>query len=566
MTTDSGVIPLKNFYAKRGLRTYCSEVLTLIISAFVLSLAFPGFVTETGWGWIAFFALIPVFAVIRNTSWKAVWAYGFLFGVAFYCFFNYWLPGFHPGAIYIVTIIKGGEMIFLFLALKLAYTAFRRHAFIAQGFIWASYAYLSQNWFAGYPYGTICYALYDYLPLIQIADITGIWGIIIMMILPQGWAGWYLGSLFTGEAEKPLSYVKKSLVYIIIYVLLFIAWLVYGLASLSAQEERVPDRTWRVATIQHNHDSWEGGYQTYLRNFNNLRRLSLEAIRENPDIVVWSETAFIPSVDWHMNYSYEGAGNTIGNEQTAELVRRFVEFGEELGKPLLTGNPRGVLKDETKPPIDSETGELNREDYNTVILFDDGMIKQSYAKQHLVPFTEHFPYQKQLPWLYDILVSLDYNWWLQGDEPVVFESDGVRFSTPICYEDVFGNLNAEFVREGADLIVNMTNDRWSGCAEAAFQHAAIATFRSVETRKTMVRSTNSGYTCMILPTGEIVDPVEQFRMTWHIYDVPIYETKSDAGFTFYVRHTDLFAYVSIALASVMLGLGAGLIAYRKVHK
>ena len=112
----------------------------------------------------------------------------------------------------------------------------------------------------------------------------------------------------------------------------------------------------------------------------------------------------------------------------------------------------------------------------------------------------------------------------------------------------------------------MTNDRWSGCAEAAFQHAAIATFRSVETRKTMVRSTNSGYTCMILPTGEIVDPVEQFRMTWHIYDVPVYGTDSDADFTFYVRHTDLFAYVSIALASLTLASGAVLIVYRKVHK
>ena len=176
---------MKNFYVRRGLRTYCSEVLVLIISAFILSLAFPGFVTSSGWGWIAFFALIPVFAVIRNTSYKAVWAYGFLFGVTFYCFFNYWLPGFHPGAIYIVTIIKGGEMLLLFLALKVAASAFEGFAFIPQAFIWAAYAYLSQNWFAGYPYGTICYALYEYLPLIQIADITGIWGIIIMMILAK---------------------------------------------------------------------------------------------------------------------------------------------------------------------------------------------------------------------------------------------------------------------------------------------------------------------------------------------------------------------------------------------
>ena len=455
----------------------------------------------------------------------------------------------------------------LFPALKIAASAFKRYAFIPQAFIWAAYAYLSQNWFAGYPYGTICYALYEYLPLIQIADITGIWAIIIMMILPQAWLGYYFAGVFSGSDANILHYSKKSIAFIVVYAVFFALWFGYGIVSIKAQEERVPDRYWKVATIQHNHDSWEGGYQTYLQNFNNLRRLSLEALRYDPDIVVWSETAFVPSVWWHMNYSYEGVGNTIGNSETAELVRRFVSFAEELGKPLLTGNPRGVLKDESKPPIDPVTGELNRTDYNTVILFDDGTIKQSYAKQHLVPFTEHFPYKDSMPWLYDILVSLDFNWWEKGDEPVVFDSDGVKFSTPICYEDVFGDISADFVRNGADLIINMTNDRWSGCAEAATQHAAIATFRSVETRKTMVRSTNSGYTCMILPTGEIVDPVEQFKMTYHIYDVPVYETKSADDLTFYVKHTDLFAYISIGIAALSVVSGLCMIVYgRFSHK
>ena len=121
---------------------------------------------------------------------------------------------------------------------------------------------------------------------------------------------------------------------------------------------------------------------------------------------------------------------------------------------------------------------------------------------------------------------------------------------------------AEFVKNGADVIVNMTNDRWSGSADAAFQHATIAVFRSVETRKTMVRSTNSGQTCMILPTGELIDPVEQFKMTYHIYDVPVYESAT-YGHTFYVEHTDILAYSSIAASAAALVIGALLMIMRR---
>ena len=100
--------------SRRSLRTVCSEVLVLLASAFLLSIAFPGFMSANGIGFLALIALIPVFAVIRNTTWSLVWLYGFFFGFAYYIFFNYWLKGFHALAILLVPIIKGGEMVFLF--------------------------------------------------------------------------------------------------------------------------------------------------------------------------------------------------------------------------------------------------------------------------------------------------------------------------------------------------------------------------------------------------------------------------------------------------------------------
>lgn len=534
----------------RSLRTVCSEVLVLLVSAFVLSMAFPGFMTAAGIGFIALVALIPVFMVIKNTTFKCVWFYGFLFGMCYYFFFNYWLKGFHPLAILIAPIIKGFEMMLLFLALKAAVFFFPKKGYLLQPLIWTAYAYLAESWFAGYPYGNIVYALYRYRVLIQIADITGVWGILFLMVLPQAFVGNFLLGKLRNASFSIKAYLRKEIVFELIYALLVIASIIYGCIRLSYWTDRPADKTWRVATVQHNHDSWKGGYETYRQNFNNLRRSTLESISANPDIVVWSETAFVPSVSWHMNYYKEGSGW----EDIANLTREFVSFGEELPVPLLTGNPKGVIDDETKPAYDEE-GNQNRVDYNTVILFDDGKIVEEYAKQHLVPFTEHFPYQKQMPWLYNLLLANDYNWWETGTEQVVFDLDGIKFSTPICYEDSFGNLNAQFVANGADVIVNMTNDNWSKKTAAEWQHAAIAAYRSIETRKSMVRGTNSGITCLITPDGKIHDPMVPFTRGWHLYEVPVY-THENYSDTFFVKHYDLFAFIAIYSSIGVLIAGA----------
>lgn len=537
---------MNNFNRERSLRTLCSEVLVLLASAFVLAASFPGFLTDDGIAPLVFVALIPVFMVIRNTTWRCVWFHGFLFGLVYYFFFNYWLKGFHALAIVIAPVIKGGEMLLLFLALKAIDEAFPKKGYILKGAVWAAYAYLAENWFAGYPYGNIVYALYPFPVLYQIADITGIWGIICLMVFPQAAAADYLYPWVMGKRESFRLWLKSNLIPLIIWALLSMASIIYGIFSLAYWEDRIPSSTMRVACVQHNHDSWKGGYNTYRSNFNNLKRYTTESLVTDPDLVIWSETAFVPSVAWHTTYDAKG---TVW-EDIHDLTIDFVEYAESIGVPLLTGNPKSVIADPSLPPYD-EDGNKNSVEYNTVILFQDGEIKGEYIKQHLVPFTEHFPYEKQLPWLYNLLKAMDYNWWIPGTEPTVFELNGVHFSTPICYEDSFGVLNAEYVASGAEVIINMTNDNWSKKPSAEWQHAEIAAFRSVETRKAMVRGTNSGITCLIVPTGEIQDPMKPFSMGTHTYEVPVY-SQSDYGNTFYVEHIDLFAKIAIGVSIAAL--------------
>ncbi|MFA5468359.1 MAG: apolipoprotein N-acyltransferase [Sphaerochaetaceae bacterium] len=542
-----------NLLIKRGFKTYCLEIAVLVVTALVYSFAFPGFLTDRGIGVIGFFALIPLFAVIRNTSWKAIPFYGFLFGFVFYTFFNYWLSTFHPLAILLVPIIKGGEMVMLFPALKAGERWFKRYGFVVQALIWVAYAYLSQSWFAGYPYGTLAYAAYEFLPFIQIAEFSGIWGITFVMILPQIFLGNFVADFFRREKKSLLEELKNHLPTVIIYGAILIFVFTFGFIKLGVWSKTPSDITWRVATIQHSADSWKGGYETYKRNFNNLRTMSLQALQKNPDMIIWSETAFVPSVYWHTTFKTD--------EETAKLVDEFVAFGKSLPVPLLTGNPEGVLDDENSPPL-TEDGQWNRKDYNTVIMFENGQIKETYRKQHLVPFTEHFPYEKQLPWLYNLLLANDYNWWETGYDPVVFETaEGVRFSTPICFEDVYGYLTSGFVRNGADVIVNMTNDSWSGAVSAEMQHMAMAVFRSIETRKSTVRGTNSGMTAVILPTGKVVDPMEPFTKGWHIYDVPVYK---GGKMTHYTQYDDLGVRVVVYISYALLLLGAAMQVVKRV--
>jgi apolipoprotein N-acyltransferase len=99
---------------------------------------------------------------------------------------------------------------------------------------------------------------------------------------------------------------------------------------------------------------------------------------------------------------------------------------------LLTGNPEGHRR--SFFAADSRRRRWNRKDYNSVIFFENGEIKETYRKQHLVPFT-NIPVSEADALLYNLLLANDYNWWEKGNRPRMFKTDeGVTFSTPICFE------------------------------------------------------------------------------------------------------------------------------------
>jgi apolipoprotein N-acyltransferase len=545
-------------HAERNLRTYGSEVLLLLVSVLLFALAFPGFASQWGFGVLGFVVLIPVIAVIRNAPWKVVWFYGWFYGLTSYLAFNYWLASFHPLAIFISPLVFSTYGIFLFPVLKWADSVFGKYGYVVQTIIWIAYEYLSTQGFFGYAYGILGYTQYQFLSFIQIAEIFGIWGVTLMTVFPSIMLGRLFGDVLNGTLSWSKDDMKEFFtdhrIPAAVYVVLLVLTLIFGFVTLNDHKQQEPERVWRIALVQHNADTWEGGFATYRKNFYNLRRMSMEAIAAgDPEIVIWSETAFVPSIDWHTRYETDA--------QMGSLVAEFVAFARGLSVPLLTGNNDGQIADASKPPVNPD-GSYNRLDYNAVVLYEDGKIDGTYRKQHLVPMTEHFPYKKTFPRIYQLLVENDYNFWEYGEEATVFEAnDGVHFSTPICFEDIFGYLSAEFVQNGADVIVNMTNDSWSGSVPSQMQHMAMAVFRAIENRRTVVRGTNSGMTTVIDPSGELLMLMEPFVSGWVNTEAPIYTYKD----TVYTRYIDWFAYLCMAVSALLLVGKSGYLIFRRLQ-
>jgi len=351
-----------------------------------------------------------------------------------------------------------------------------------------SYEFLKSIGFLGYPYGNMGYSQYLFLPLIRIAALVGIWGVSLIVIFPSA----LLGNAFKKGVKNCLSFFRSQLPAAIVVTAIFLASIFYGLLSESDLKNT---KKWKVALIQSNIDPWNEGTAAYERYLSTLISLSEKAMQENPEIVIWSETALVPSLRLHSE-------RRMDQERYNKAVRPFLEFMETQEVPYIIGNGDGEY-------IRDKNGNEVRIDYNATILMQKREIQNIYRKIHLVPFTEHFPFENLLPGVYEWLKNADTHFWEKGEEYTVFKVNGIKFSTPICYEDVFGDLCSRFVKDGAHVLVNLTNDAWSNSVVMEMQHMSIAVFRAVENKRSMVRSTTSGITCIIDPNGRITDMLER---------------------------------------------------------
>jgi apolipoprotein N-acyltransferase len=538
--------------AKKGATPhFFINLASVVAAAFLFFFAFPNIIVEKGSPLALWIGYIPLFLLIYRTTMPFCFIWGAFYGAFSMFLFNYWLNAFHLTAgVFLFSYYALLYAVF-FIVLKAAVLIFPRKGFLLQWALWITFEYLRTLGFLGYPYGITGYSQWTFPALIKIADIGGVWIVSALMIFPQA----FLASLImtrqalrrtelseisiaeTGQyiIKKPNSAFFRKIRPLFIWFAVLILALVYGFGSKVDYSDA---KKVKVALVQVNSNPWKSSVQEFRKELAVLQRLSDLALSEipPPELVVWPETAFVPSLDFHKRYRLDADSAALVLEADTYLAAQRVPF---------------IIGNDEKRYVRDAYGNQRVADYNSALFYDGGRRVGHYYKMRLVPFSEYFPYEKVFPQIHRFLESLVNFFWDKGEIPTIFEAGGVKFSTPICFEDTFGYISREFTANGAELIVNMSNDSWSHSLPCQNQHLGMSVFRAVENRRSVVRATTSGQTAAIDPNGVILAAAPPFVETTISAEVPVM-----TALTVYTKIGDILPVIFSVFSGLGLIIGA----------
>ena len=350
--------------------------------------------------------------------------------------------------------------------------------------------------------GILGYAVAGILPLVQIASLTGVYGVSFLVVL--------VNTLVFQVAREKGSFLEKtavSCVPISIVFLLMILTLYYGYYRLEVGDGAEREPIFRAAMIQPNVKQLvKLDFTAKMRVFNKHVRLTRQVISSKPDLVLWPETVV---------RTYLSRDRVVARE-LAGLIR-------DTGSYFIIGFPHHEL---TKV-------------YNSAYLFSpSGSIVARYDKQKPVPFGEYLPLRSLLyPLLrrFGARHSIFENGYDFNPDPKLLPVLSRNIGMAICFESTFPYLLRQRVRAGADAIVVITNDAWFGSSSLAFQHFDISVFRAIETGIPLLQVANTGISGVVDSKGRVLEKIGIDREIVLVTDVP----QGEAG-TFYSTYGNLF--------------------------
>ena len=365
----------------------------------------------------------------------------------------------------------GVTVLFAYLGLYVAVfgTVVRRLGLWTAPFVWVVLEFARNLGQIAFPWNVLGYSMTPWIPFIQPAALGGIW-------LVSGWV--VLVNLLVYRMLFPWRQpARRRLRFGAGLAVTFLLPLVFSWSHVK------PTEPWfDVAIVQPNVSPYEkGDWDSRERIQADLLRLTREAAVEEPDLIVYPETATLVDVT---------TSTTIGT-----AVR---QLAEELDVEIATGTP---LRDVPRGTW-----------HNGAVLISPGedSVTRRHYKMRLVPFSEKIPYVDEVPILRRIIGTADMGNWDFGREYNILDWRKGRLSFLICYEAIFPELTRAFTRRGSELLVTVTNDGWFGKLPGSHQHAELAVVRTVEDGVPMVRSANNGVSFIVDSYGRVLKKTPLF--------------------------------------------------------
>ncbi len=503
-------------------------------SGIVLFCSFPS-VNFFPLAWIALVPLLVALEPVEN--WKSAFCVGYVAGFLFFAGLLLAIVLLYPYANIFVTLL-GYLLLVGYTALYFAVFSVLVHKLpwqsgglfpLGVAAIWVSLEWVRSWLLTGFPWGNIGYSQWNYLPGIQIASLTGVYGISFVIVLFN--AG--IATLIRRRQEW-----RKELIAAIIPCLLAAICLIYGYATI-ARSENTPQQNMKVALIPGNIaqiEKWESeNIEKIIKKYLDLTR---KVAVENPDVIVWPETAVrgkVLSGEWIVQAS---------SNHSRRFHNLFKQtFGEIGGIPMLIG----------ATDLDAFGNIYNR----VISVSSEGKRLGKYTKMHLVPFGEYVPLADFLPnfvqfhpYEHGKTVNLLP---ITNVEAIQTNKDQIEVGTSICFESAFPNHFRQLVKKGADAMGILTNDAWFTGTAFPELHLAMAPLRAVENRITVFRCANGGYTCIVDSFGQIITPfvTPQTAEEYLIADVPLSREQN----TLYTRYGDWLPIFCLMISLTCIASG-----------
>ncbi len=492
----------------------------------LLCLSFP----PADLGFLAWIAFVPWFVLIAAEERRAHLT-ALLIGTVFIFIQLSWLRHVTYAAWILLSLYCAAYFLCFVCCARLIISRWRLPLVVIAPSIWAALEFIRSFFLSGFPWFFIGHTQYRYLPVIQIADITGVYGISFIIIMVNA----AIADLITHAFAR-----RNLLLTCILPFVLLAAALSYGFSWLGNYK---PKEGPVVCMVQGNipqEVKFESNEEDEIGILKQYADLSLSAKGESIDLLAWPET-MMPGL---LNIDPELTGRKI--DFLSQLTP--VQLAQTLHANLLLGGIALTLDGEEQRYFNSAYY-YNRE----------GKFIDRYDKMHLVPFGEFTPLKKYFPFLsrlvpYEIGLT-------HGQRRTLFRLDtpqcgSFTFGASVCYEDTVPSLIRRFKRDGADFMLNITNDGWFRNSAELDQHLAIMVFRAVENRFSMARAANTGISSFVGPDGAIYAKLSDYHGKYReVSGTLINRIKLVEKYNpFYTTCGDWFSILCVTALGIMLVL------------